>query len=377
MDDCNQTMAASGHASGIRDACIRVSRREGRHLVAIADLDSGHTVYDGEAFAAALYDDYVNRVCACCFRIDTGKGFDLTCTRCRRVYYCSEACRGQHRQSGAVGTVPHHLACAALQRLGSLEEQGSELIKPRLIIEVMARRHHNSRRGDVQLLVADEFESLEFHRPPDGWADGDAEVDTYIQTWCEGLRDAIAACEGEWRPTVGELTNESICAAASRIDVNGFDCLTAASGGESIGIGLYAGGASMFNHHCDPNCSIYLDRGLPSLVVKCNRAVKKGEKLTIAYLDVESYADREERRARLRQRYCFECDCTRCVAQEAEEAERAAAAAVPPRLLSRLHGHGAHYMLAAAIAGGGYWLSALLTLAAYFLVWMGVFNFPL
>lgn len=49
------------------------------------------------------------------------------------------------------------------------------------------------------------------------------------------------------------------------------------------------------------------------------REVSEGEELTIPYVDAG--LPREERRAKLRKNFAFECACARCVA-EADEGKR-------------------------------------------------------
>lgn len=98
--------------------------------------------------------------------------------------------------------------------------------------------------------------------------------------------------------------------------------------GEAVGVGLYPRFA-ILNHACDPNCAVRWARGGHLLVV-VTRDVPMDAELTIGYCALDE--PRDVRRAELRERYGFECDCARCAAEQAqprsESVETAAAASV-------------------------------------------------
>lgn len=74
------------------------------------------------------------------------------------------------------------------------------------------------------------------------------------------------------------------------------------------GVGVYPS-ASRFNHSCAPNCAQRFD-SFACVVVETTRAIKKGEELTIPYVDVS--LDGATRNARLERAFFFRCDCARC-----------------------------------------------------------------
>ena len=74
------------------------------------------------------------------------------------------------------------------------------------------------------------------------------------------------------------------------------------------GVGVYPS-ASRFNHSCEPNCAQRFD-SFACVVVETTRAIKKGEELTIPYVDVS--LDCATRNARLERAFFFRCDCARC-----------------------------------------------------------------
>eukprot|EP01132_Coremiostelium_polycephalum_P008340 gene8340-10244_t len=81
---------------------------------------------------------------------------------------------------------------------------------------------------------------------------------------------------------------------------------------ETFGIGIYPT-ASYLNHSCTPNCDWYVDED-GMFVFRNKRLVKKGEELTITYMDIAAYS--KIRRTLLLDQYFFYCKCERCVKDE-------------------------------------------------------------
>lgn len=76
---------------------------------------------------------------------------------------------------------------------------------------------------------------------------------------------------------------------------------------------------SLFNHSCDPNLIIMMDKD--HQVLRAIRDVEIGEELCYSYIDVA--LSREERRKLLREKYFFECFCPKCGAEAQSEREAA------------------------------------------------------
>ena len=330
---------------------------EGRHLIASTDLVAGHTVYNGFAYATAIYDEFVQHVCACCFSIaHEPNAFAHHCRQCSRVFYCSDACRRMHREDGAPGVAPHRLVCPALQKFQAIEQMGS-LIKARLIIEILAQQYHSPTAGGEEERA--DLARLVCHVPDSSWI-----LDEESDAWLGGLRDAVAACAWAGHVPASELTDVALLSTVDKVDTNGFDCKMHETGGESIGIGLYLRGVTLLNHSCAPNC--HISHRLPTLCVIAQRAVAAGEALTIAYVDVT--ADRADRRERLAADYAFECACARCVAEEAEEALHAGRQAEGPSSGDEHKGvllRSALCMLTIGAVCTGYWALAAVGLLVY------------
>ena len=363
------TPIADNELSNLHGALVCVTEHEGRYLVASADLPIGRTVYSGNAFAFALHGERILFACACCFKTSSEE-LTVRCKRCACAYYCSESCRDAHEHIGvargdaaASGSVPHKLVCPALRLLDPdcLDDEakatesdaktagtllGFQDVEERLMLELMARRQlQAAAAARTELCSPDEFDKLQFHRQATSWqlgADGTDDEDSseallaavggdlqewFAPTgrrfsslddgWCDALRLALAECE--WAATLpaSSLTNESLHQMASRIDVNAFE--VGNNDGRPLGIGLYLGGATLFNHSCEPNCEVNHDVvQSPRTVqaVRTTRSVAKGEPLTISYVHVDGFASHVARRRQLKRSYGFECRCSRCIREE-------------------------------------------------------------
>jgi hypothetical protein len=62
------------------------------------------------------------------------------------------------------------------------------------------------------------------------------------------------------------------------------------------------------NHSCEPNASVLFDQ--PRLMMRSLSPIKKGEEVFISYIDNTDPFYR--RQAQLQQRYCFQCQCSKC-----------------------------------------------------------------
>jgi hypothetical protein len=353
------------------DDLIRVcsTAHEGRFNVAATDIGAGTTLYQSTAYAAALYDEFVPHVCARCFAISAAVPLVHKCEACRHVFYCSSECKWQHAEHSAPGVVPHVTLCPAFQRLKPLEEMGT-LFKARLILEILARRRAVAQKGAAS--AHDEFDQLVYHEPLSGWVH-----DEQSERWCDALREALASCDWWNAVPAAEVTSQALLTLICKVDANGFDCKTHATGGESIGVAVYLGGSQLFNHSCMPNCREA--HAMPILSVTSTRGVASGEPLTFSYIDPR--ADLATRRELLWLHYGFECACERCAAEAAaaEEEDEASALSEPcaqEHLLDRgttalsvsplatclLRWHLCWYVTAIALAGAGFWPAAAIVL---------------
>jgi hypothetical protein len=89
---------------------------------------------------------------------------------------------------------------------------------------------------------------------------------------------------------------------------------------------------SNFNHSCDPNTEVD-NTETHEIRVKTCRDVARGDELTIAYIPVEGLSW-SQRREKLRA-YFFECDCSRCRRECAEQSRDASGLEHPPDSLKQ------------------------------------------
>jgi len=75
--------------------------------------------------------------------------------------------------------------------------------------------------------------------------------------------------------------------------------------------GLYAV-CCRANHSCSENASCQWSAARERQVLVAKRDIEKGEEVTVNYIQGYEGEDLEERRARLRDGFHFECDCERC-----------------------------------------------------------------
>ncbi|KAJ1490191.1 hypothetical protein T484DRAFT_1665040 [Baffinella frigidus] len=83
-----------------------------------------------------------------------------------------------------------------------------------------------------------------------------------------------------------------------------------------FGVGIYPL-AALANHACLPNC-VQTFKGT-AITIRAMREIPSGEEVTIAYVDVATPL--VQRKADLKERYLFECECGGCSGEEAEARE--------------------------------------------------------
>ena len=378
----------AGNMADLSDAtpCVGAAP-QGRHLVAKRELPAGAVVCNAAAaYAVGLRESCISRVCAHCFSVvpqaENAATLQIRCEGCKQAYYCSPHCRDAHAAKS------HRALCPGLERLGALQAEGCSLVKPRLILEALAK-------GDP------EFNALSYHVPAVSPGSNlqtayqlhlqpsvgallstlcspwsllnariraeriDALAASELARWCSHLRDAVermnvvasatgSACGGRLQHAPDD---ETLIALARRIDANAFEWV--GESGEPYGVCIYLRGAQLFNHSCAPTCEVV--HQMPRLLVRTVEAVDEGEPLTIAYVD--GSLKREERRASLNSRYGFECLCERCTDEAEDEVEEAADARRTARegrtWFEATHSEAAILMSVLVGMGGHPWKAAL------------------
>ena len=286
-----------------------------RYVEATEDLAPGAIVCNADAHVVAVCEEWKRRACASCFAVAEAR-LERCCGQCQQVTYCSEACQEEHRRA-------HARVCPALQRWAQMKKAGKETMAVlRLLLEALALEQTGVHE---QHAMAASFSALQHHpavydtpKEASEWARCCTSFRGVVEAceWCpwrrlassitSGSGPATASAEGEVRDrdsdeasravdvTDGEdgggarderngakrlpaapPSDEALHALASRIDSNCFGIFRdgkgdgaprRASNGRNVdllGRGVYLE-ACMFNHSCEPNCSVTSGVGAPT-----------------------------------------------------------------------------------------------------------------
>ncbi|XP_058448174.1 SET and MYND domain-containing protein 4 [Malaya genurostris] len=77
---------------------------------------------------------------------------------------------------------------------------------------------------------------------------------------------------------------------------------------------------SMFNHSCDPNIRNYFNKSV--LTVYATKDIEPGGEIFNCYGPNCKLMNKEQRNAALKQQYCFDCKCSRCVSNKDDAYEK-------------------------------------------------------
>lgn len=326
----------------------------GEALRAARDLPIGTRLLRVAPLAAVPYAAELDGLCGGCLQPCSEDVDGFECERCSVARLCRRC------KSGAA--MWHHAnECHALKALRDGEE-GLTLAHNdlRLLLRLLSVRRRwfadaaaadseddvadDEGRGDPAVeaaaaagdVIVDDFEAFaELMSGLEGGDDGEL-PEAAVATLHEVAKQAKYLVAAELRASVDEYV-----ACLGRLQLNGFEMTAATAsadpepgsdsaggavedpggrgttpgGHRPIGIGVFPS-AARFNHSCSPNAHQSFDEH-GCVTVDTVRLVRKGEELTIPYVDTR--LPREERRAKLRKNFAFECACARCVEEDAEK----------------------------------------------------------
>ena len=208
--------------------------------------------------------------------------------------------------------------------------------RPLVVAQASSTEADRAMRGEMAAVAFEMLQLPPSHAArllcePDFAADSDGQCAGSLRTWVLGTLRALRRrgephTRSDDERTVVAITEERVEWALGTASVN----VHGAPGPPARGVLALLG--SMMEHACDPSC--YTDIG-PSddgslLTLRTRRAVRKGEPLSITYVDQSLPVD--ARREQLRKQHCFVCYCERCV-RESVTAVGGTAAGVPGELL--------------------------------------------
>jgi SET and MYND domain-containing protein len=333
---------------------------KGEALVAAGNLPPNRRILRVAPFAAVPYGRFLDTLCSGCLQpCDASR----RCSRCDVARHCALC-------ASSLAGRAHAYECHALARL-KRNERGLTLHHDdlRLLLRVLSRRRLSF--DDAELgasseegVQSREEESFATERDPenDPFITAAAEDSDVVVDSIDALDSLMSGFDGD---DDGELDDNAVetlkevakqckflVAAACRtseetyarllgkLQLNGFEITSAEEAVEAdaagdgkgdddeeknqknntnarLGFGKHApSGVGVFpscsrlNHSCEPNCAQRFD-AFACVVVETTRAIKKGEELTIPYVDVS--LDCATRNARLQKAFAFRCDCARCV----------------------------------------------------------------
>ena len=170
--------------------------------------------------------------------------------------------------------------CRAFQLLRQQQKGGQDTKGSRMLIRLLLRLDRNP-------TLLSHFQTL---------MSGESEVHASSDSI------ALGVCQILGRIDLFEVAKESV----SKVHVNSHGVVNFE--GQNLGTALWSLG-SFFNHSCDPNCVLVLDKSGVSF--RCIRAVGKGEELCVSYVNL--YQGRKDRQSVLKRIHgFFPCSCSRC-----------------------------------------------------------------
>jgi SET and MYND domain-containing protein len=254
---------------------------EGRGLVAKQQFAPGDMLISSKPYAHVIGEDGVGKFCGRCVKLLSGNT-GSACEQCGLIRYCSTGCEREDEEV-------HRSECAALRKFGLC---GLDNI--RLLLRVLETRGTNKTSGSSQDPV--DLLSYTVNEPS-------LVNELYTKTVIRLVQSLLHDCNVTMATDTDAAT---ISTLLSKLAQNSFSLYHGNQ--RIIGSAVHIIPA-MMNHSCSPNCW-WTNEG-PDLFVHSNQAIQPGEQLRVTYASVLD--TREERQEEMREKYHFECKCTRCI----------------------------------------------------------------
>ncbi|KAJ5867215.1 hypothetical protein N7534_001768 [Penicillium rubens] len=253
----------------------------GNGLFATAPINPGEDVLHIKTpFLAVLDSPRLEDTCAGCFgkrQVETGNELKA-CTGCRVVKYCDRTCQSKDWKFA------HSLECPIFKNVKPMVLPNNARALLRVVLRT-ARNKYDSEESKV-------FDGLETH------------INEISES--QGQLDRINLTARAVKNYSGtEMDEGTVASYAAKLDLNSFNLTTSMYDRIGLYMHPYAG---LINHSCDYNSTVGFDG--EELYVKAMRPIKKGEQIFISYIDTTTPYD--IRRNELKERYFFDCQCTKC-----------------------------------------------------------------
>lgn len=334
---------------------IRETAESGRGIYASTSIQKGTLLFETNEIAAkVVYREYRKEACAQCFKYDRGRDWKLR-NPLAGVAFCSQECYiAWHKDDVAHGSLQAVtlLAAEGLKIGKNPRSDDEDNVRPTkheiaaawdaaedTAAQIRAARLSNKpskveRRAVAQALaISPERDILGYLvsgilctvLEPEMWADVLELADEsapyvsaeYLQMHIISYHHILACCPKELLDHVTAKTLKTLAEKSSHNVFNTWsqdlvteDGTPAPGGSECLGYGLWPA-ASYFNHSCDPN--VQKRRSGRTWQFWAERDIPAGQELCITYLGGDEWEmTRDERAARLKQNWGFDCACIRC-----------------------------------------------------------------
>lgn len=332
---------------------------QGRYLTATQDIQSNTLIHISSIYTYSIYNQYKKRICTYCLNYNDNILLTIHCTLCNTVYYCNDICQNKHIQQQQHTTE----LCELYSRLQSCKYKSDNqtmcIIKLVCNIYIDQLKHNNNiiqyKNNNNNYNKHDNTEvnlnNIKINDLFSHYKIEYLELATYIANniiYNNTLIDYIIYILGciesncfvlyaqnnnifkqpERRLnayySLNQLllkqqqqnnSNKNIVHKIDDLKLNELNITTEKQQQQqrpykpSIEIGrvMYLS-ASMFNHSCQPNCSIIHYNNQLHIFTVCE--IKKNNELTISYIDINVNAT--TRQQKLLNLYNFTCNCVRC-----------------------------------------------------------------
>ncbi|KAJ1649747.1 mitochondrial import receptor subunit tom20 [Dispira simplex] len=311
----------------IQDLPGNVNKSEpGKHkVVAQQDFAAGGVIYTESPEVSILMPSLKEEpYCDFCLRALADPATQQACDHCDVVSYCSADCKDKAYEEYHRYLCPGNVSepNSVAQQLYSTWADRREL-SPLLIakffghmITVEKQKQLAGTEGDYTVWERlERLESLSLNGSSDDYGNQKA-ICELVGKKVSGLEDFMN--EERYLSLKGKMLYNAIGVRAHTDDDTApsmgaspaSEYVRAAGTTDLVGAGIYLV-SSYIAHSCEPNVVPTFPEGNNRLSLKATRPIKKGEQITMAYVNV---GDRptEVRQQELYQKYRFTCTCPRC-----------------------------------------------------------------
>lgn len=254
-------------------------------------LSPGDVIISTSPVIYILSHEERGKMCDSCFRVRLDNGESLKrCTGCRVVYYCDHECQKRDWRS-----FHKHGECAAYKRVRPIETDiltsNPALFLMRMYLTCEAKPEIMSREYTMTDGTVRTFKNMKSH--VDDLVDDDPRMKVF-----NSLLKKL-------QPVVPIINIEVLLHFYGKMVINAMPII-----GEDmreVGSAMSVE-ASIFNHSCCPNGAFVWD-GL-KVQLRALKHIPVGEEITVNYIDLEK--QRSVRRRQLKDRFYFDCNCSRC-----------------------------------------------------------------